>query len=92
MTELKSKVVRKTEADVPHGVNPNLIITLYPRGVIGLREHRRPAHTEKKTTAGELYRELTVRAVLKCGRLEKEYRKTMTRKEARLKARKECGL
>lgn len=92
MTKLDKPVVRKTEADTPHGVNPNLVITVYPRGVIGIREHRRPLHTEKRTTAGNLYQELTIRAVLKCGRLEKEYRKTMTRKDARARARKECGL
>lgn len=49
-----SKVVRrKTLASVIHGVNPNLVITLYPRGVIGIRELRR--RKEFCFDAGTLY-------------------------------------
>lgn len=55
MTSLEqSKVVRrKTVASVIHGVNPNLVITLYPRGVIGIRELRR--RKEFCFDAGTLY-------------------------------------
>ncbi len=32
---------RVVRAAVPHGVNPDIIITVYPSGVLGMRESRR---------------------------------------------------
>jgi len=32
---------RKVRANVPFGVNPEIVLTIYPSGVIGLREARR---------------------------------------------------
>ena len=40
-TELKKPLRRGITSNVPHGVNPKIIVTLYPHGVIGLRESRR---------------------------------------------------
>lgn len=36
-----SPTKRVVTARVPHGVNPQIVITIYPGGVIGLRELRR---------------------------------------------------
>lgn len=40
-TDLKKVLRRGVVSNVPHGVNPKIIVTLYPHGVIGLREYRR---------------------------------------------------
>lgn len=55
MTESTKPVRRKIRARVPHGVKPCLVVTLYPAGVLGLRELGRPANTEQKLHVGELY-------------------------------------
>ena len=47
------RVVRKTRVRVPHGVTPEMVITLYPGGQIGLRELRR--RKEIRLDAGALY-------------------------------------
>lgn len=54
MTDLKRPVKRVARGlAVPHGVNPDLVISLYPGGVIGLREARR--RKEVKVSALTLY-------------------------------------
>ncbi len=54
MTDLKRPVKRVARGlVVPHGVNPDLVISLYPGGVIGLREARR--RKEVKVSAATLY-------------------------------------
>lgn len=54
MTDLKRPVKRVARGlAVPHGVNPDLVINLYPGGVIGLREARR--RKEVKISALTLY-------------------------------------
>jgi len=32
---------RRVRAAVPYGVNPEIVVTIYPAGIIGLREGRR---------------------------------------------------
>lgn len=57
MTTLKKPVKRTTTVNsVPHGINPRLVITLYPSGAIGLREHGR--RKEYLVDAGTLYARL----------------------------------
>lgn len=54
MTLLNKPVVRKTRPhDLPHGVADEIVVTLYPGGVIGLRELRR--RKEYRLDAGVLY-------------------------------------
>ena len=62
------KVVRKTRARVPHGVKDQIVITLYPGGLIGLREHRR--RKEYTLEVGALYLR-AVRAEVETKRREK---------------------
>ena len=40
MTQLSKKLTRRTTARVSHGYNPQLVVTLYPGGVVELREAR----------------------------------------------------
>lgn len=70
MTKLNRAVRRTTRVgDVPHGVRNDLVITLYPGGVIGLREHRR--RREFQVSAGTLYTRLVNAEVLKARRVKK---------------------
>ena len=59
MTDLHHPVSRRTRASVPHGVKPEIVITLYPGGTIGLRESGRRKSAEYCLDVGTLY----VRAV-----------------------------
>lgn len=59
MTSLNKPVTRRTRASVPHGVKPEIVITLYPGGTIGLREAGRRKTAEYFLDVGTLY----VRAV-----------------------------
>lgn len=76
---------RMVRAAVPHGVNPDIVITVYPSGLIGLREARR--RREYVLAVGLLYQQ----AVTAAGRAEriqrkkdrKEKRKTLTAAYAR---------
>lgn len=52
MTLLKKPVSRRTETRVSHAIAA-LVITLYPGGLIGIREARR--RKEIKLDAGQLY-------------------------------------
>jgi hypothetical protein len=52
MTILKKPVSRRTETRVSHAIAA-LVITLYPGGLIGIREARR--RKEIKLDAGQLY-------------------------------------
>ncbi len=52
MTVLKKPVSRRTESRVSHAIAA-LVITLYPGGLIGIREARR--RKEVKLDAGQLY-------------------------------------
>ena len=58
MTELTKIIKRKTDANVPHGVKRNIIITLYPGAIIGLREAGRRKGTEVCIEGGTLYVQL----------------------------------
>lgn len=53
MTLLTKPVTRSTPWSAPHGVARSVVITLYPGGIIGLREHRR--RKEVKMDAATLY-------------------------------------
>ena len=53
MTTCTKPVRRKCQAHVPHGVTPQIIVTIYPGGCIGLREWRR--RKEYTFEVGELY-------------------------------------
>ncbi len=77
----------------PHGVEPEIIVTIYPSGEIGLREARRPARTEKRLAIGEMYALAVQSAVLRMGRTLKTLRNQgLSLAEARKRARRECGL
>lgn len=53
MTILTKPVKRSTPWNAPHGVARSVVITLYPGGIIGLREHKR--RKEVKVDAATLY-------------------------------------
>lgn len=72
MTDLKKPLKRGVVSNVPHGVNPKIVVTLYPNGVISLREARR--HMEYSISIGELY----VKAVR-----EAAYRERLERRKKR---------
>lgn len=55
MTQLDKPVQRRTRASVPHGVKPEIVITLYPGGTIGLRESGRRKSAEVCVDVGTLY-------------------------------------
>ncbi len=55
MTALNKAVSRKTRASVPHGVQSELVVTLYPGGTIGLRENGRRKSSEVCVDVGTLY-------------------------------------
>jgi hypothetical protein len=55
MTTLSKIVSRLASVSVPHGVKPEIVITLYPGGTIGLRESGRRKATEVYIDAGTLY-------------------------------------
>jgi len=77
----------------PHGVEPELVISIHPNGTIGLREAGRKLRTEKTVEAGQLYVQLIQAAVLKMGRRVAELKRAgYTRAEARKIARKESPL
>lgn len=65
MTDLKKPLRRGITSNVPYGVNPKIIVTLYPNGIIGLREARR--RKEYALSVGTLY----VQAVTAQARLER---------------------
>ena len=66
MTAATRPVRRKVRsAHIPHGVNPDIVVTIYPGAVIGLREARR--RREYKVEVGALYARL-VRGALGGGR------------------------
>lgn len=57
MTAVSTRPVKRTvRCEVPHGVNPTIAVTLYPGGVLGLREARR--RKEYTTSLGALYARL----------------------------------
>jgi hypothetical protein len=56
MTALTRPVKRTATCAVPYGVNPSIVIALYPGGVIGLREARQ--RKEYQVAAGTLYGQL----------------------------------
>lgn len=75
-----------------HSIEPELIVTLHGDGQIGLKEYRRPKSTEQLLDLGELYAKAVNAAVLRSIHLVRQYKKTMTLKDARHKARRECHL
>ena len=88
-----SPVRRVVRTRAPHGVTPEIVVSVYPNGTIGLRETRRPARTEKTVEIGSLYVRLIQEAVLRQGRRVQELRRAgHGRGEARRMARKEICL
>lgn len=55
MTTLKRPLKRSVECAVPHGVNRELVITLYPGGILGLREAGRRQASEVQVQVGVIY-------------------------------------
>lgn len=53
MTACNKPVKRSVRARVPHGVVPQIVVTIYPSGMIGLRELRR--RREYDVDVGQLY-------------------------------------
>ena len=68
MTTLRKPVSRSARCHVPHGINPTIVITLYPGGLIGLRESGRRKGSEQQVEAGALYAQLVARAARQRGR------------------------
>jgi hypothetical protein len=60
VTLLKKPISRRTESRVSHAIAP-LVITLYPGGIIGIREVRR--RKEVVFDAGTLYLQAVAREV-----------------------------
>lgn len=83
MTKLTKPVRRTTHANVPYGVTPQIVVTLYPGGIIGLREQR---HRREYTLGiGTLY----VQAMLAQTRIERAERKKMKKQAKVIYARHE---
>ncbi len=83
MTDLNKPVTRRTRAIVPHGVKPEIVVTLYPGGTMGLREAGRRRKHEYCLDIGKLY----VRAVenaIATKRMEKGKKRANERKLRRL--------
>lgn len=83
MTDLNKAVTRRTRANVPHGVKPEIVVTLYPGGTIGLRESGRRRSAEYCLDIGKLY----VRAVesqVAFKRMEKGKKRAQERKLRKL--------
>lgn len=63
MTKLLKPVKRSTEArHMPHGFKNELVITLYPGGIVGVRENRKRG--EVTFDLGDLYARSLVRAAM----------------------------
>lgn len=72
MTTIRKPLRRRVQCDgqVPHGVNPELVITLYPGGMLGLRETGRRQSSEIQVHVGVIYaRALAGQAREKRGRV-----------------------
>lgn len=88
-----SPTKRMVRTHAPHGVTPEIVISIYPDGTIGLKEARRPARTEKRVEIGALYVRLVNQAVGRLpGTIANFMRRGLTRAEATNAARKELGL
>ncbi|HEV2327640.1 MAG TPA: hypothetical protein VGY56_02500 [Verrucomicrobiae bacterium] len=72
--------------------NRRLVVTLAAGDVIAMRPLASPRTRTVTGTAQDIYRYLLRCAVLACERKVREYKKIMTLKEARKRARKEFGL
>jgi hypothetical protein len=93
MTRLKNKQVQRVVALSPSAIRADqLVVSIKPGGVLGLREFGRAVRTEQTIHIGELYGTLIQYAVNRSLRKTKEYVKTMHRGAARLRARREEGL
>ena len=55
-TPIRHAVRRRVPCTVPHGIRPELILTIYPNGILGLREKGR--RLELVQDAGALYAKL----------------------------------
>jgi hypothetical protein len=56
MTKLNKPIRRQADTmPAAYGISSQLVITLYPRGIIGLREAGRRASSEVVLDASELY-------------------------------------
>jgi hypothetical protein len=67
MTQLQKPVTRRTAVQVPHGIRPVLAVTLYPGGILSLREHGR--RREYQVNLGTLYARLVREGTGKRGRI-----------------------
>ena len=78
MTTLNRPVKREVGGQVPHGIRPRLVVTLYPdrRGdLIGLREAGRRQASEVTVEVGALYTRLVVARAGQMKRLRVEHRR-----------------
>jgi hypothetical protein len=56
MTDLVKPIKRIARGlSVPHGIKPDLVITIYPGGIVGIKEHSRSMRSEIQYSASALY-------------------------------------
>ena len=78
MTQLHRPVKREVSGQVPHGIRPRLVVTLYPGrsgDLIGLREAGRRQASEVTIEVGALYTRLVVARAGQMKRLRQEHRR-----------------
>lgn len=59
MTDLHKPIKRVARGIMPHGFASDLVVTLYPNGVLGLRERKR--RKEYELSLPVLYRQAVIR-------------------------------
>jgi hypothetical protein len=93
MIDAVSPVRRKVRPHVPHGVRPQIVVTIYPDATIGLRELGRAVRTEQRFDVGQLYVGAVASAVARMNRRVQALRRAgLGLSEARRTARREVGL
>lgn len=78
--------------NVPHGVKPELVVTIYESGVIGIREKGRPRRFEQQREVGGIFVGWLREAANRAAARTRELRKSMSLADARKKARAENNL
>lgn len=78
-TELKKPLRRGIVSNVPYGVNPKIVVTLYPNGMIGMREAKR--RREYVIGLGTLY----VQAVAAQARIDRIAKRAARKERNKLK-------
>ena len=88
-----TRVTRMVRARMSHGCKPDVAVTIYSNGEIGLRERGRPAWTKQKMDIGQLYTNALLASARRAdGRMRQLVKDGKTRKQARRQARRENGL